>query len=212
MVGPAVTVEHRAPDFVAATPAAERAIDQPPRLAAQVLVELQGRGWTAHEVVAALADQGFAGFVDEEQVIGGIEREHRHANLFHHMGQERRRLDRLGALPLQRGPEVVDLAHHHRDRASAPRRQPANRVVPFAQRAQQVGDEIQRPHRELARHRRRNPPRANDDDGQRPADFRSVGLMPDVVHRHDDGGQAAAEHKPHQRELEIASPRRPTPC
>jgi hypothetical protein len=44
----------------------------------------------------------------------------------------------------------------------------ANRVVAFAQRAEQVGDQVERAHRQLARRRRRHDPHADDDHNQRP--------------------------------------------
>ncbi len=58
--------------------------------------------------------------------------------------EQSRRLDRFGALPLQRVAERVDLVHHQIDGAPWLGARAADRVVPFAQRAEQVGCEIQR--------------------------------------------------------------------
>ncbi len=96
------------------------------------------------ERLGGAADQALARRVDQHEAILGVEREERHVDLGHHAGQKRRGLDGLGALALERPPEIVDLVHHQAERRARPGGDASNRVVPFPQRAEKVGDQVER--------------------------------------------------------------------
>ena len=204
----AVAVELRAADLVAAALlAAEAAVDEAARLAGEVLVEPELSRRLPDQLVARLADHLLGGLVDEEQLVGRIEREDGDGDLLHHVREQHRRLDGFGPLALQREAEVVDLAHHHRHRAAAPGAQAADRVVALTQRAEQVGDQVQRSHRELPRRRSRSDPDQDDDARQRPPHLDGQVLPNQEIPCHRDRRKRAGEHEQKDRQLEVARAR-----
>jgi len=164
----------------------------------------------ADQFVAGLPHQPFTRAVDEQQLVGRVERKDRDADLLHDVGQECRRLHRFGALALQRRPEVVDLPHDHGHRAAAARAQAPNRIVALPQGAQQVGDEVERTDRDLPRRRCRAHPDQQDDDEQGPPHFVGGGIREQKIDGDGDRREAAAQYERREHELEISSARRTT--
>ncbi len=108
---------------------------------------------------------------------------------------ERRRLDRFGSLPLQRVAERVDLLHHEIGGAAGLGAGPADRVVPFVQRAEQIGGEVEHARDHLVRRQRAADPDDEDDGGERPADLEAVVLAPDDPDQRDRRRQPAEQRQ-----------------
>ena len=200
----AVAAERRAAQLEPAAFRPERPLDESRRVAGEVVGQVQLLGAASKKDALWLPDEALGGRVHQHEMRVHVEGEHGHVDGAHDALQELCRFDGLGALPLQRVAERVDLLHHHVGGTARLRAGAADGVVPFAQRPEQVGLQVQRAGDHLKGDRCRADPDGADDRDHRPAHLEAVWLRPGDVHERQGGWQAAHEGEQQHRALEAA--------
>ena len=165
----------------------------------------------ADELLARLADQLLGGLVDEQQLVVR-DRTRRPRRAISSITCVRSAVDSTASVRWRCSVEPRSLTSRMTIAIELPllARQAANRVVAFAQRAEQVGDQVERAHRQLARRRRRDDPHAERRSRRASSAPLADAVLPDEVDTPPatTAGRRAAEHEQRQRQLEVARARR----
>ena len=159
------------------------------------LIHLELGRMSIEQPLGRRPEQALAGVVHQLQPPALVEGEDGDVDLRHDLAQQRRRFERVEALPAQHLGERVDLGVQVVERIGAPRAARADREVAFPQRRQQVGDGLQR--HDHARPHRREEAGGEDRqrDRQRPLRARMVIAGPE-----EDEGEGGARREGTERE------------
>ena len=184
----AVASEGRSTELESTALGPERTIEQPRGFALETLIEPELPCVFSEQRGGRLADQTFGGRIDQHELLVHVEREDTDVDRAHDARQQRRGLHGLGALALQRIAQRVDLVHHQIDRAARSAAGATDRVIAFAQRAEQVRLKIEGACDHLKGHRGCPHPDHEDHRGDRPANFEGVVLTPGQIQERDRRG------------------------
>jgi hypothetical protein len=170
-------------------------LDHPSRLAGETALEPQAVGASAEQALRRLREQSFARAVHEPQLPLLVEREHGDVDLRHDLAKERRRFERAEMLLAERLAERIHLGEREPERVVEARTACADGVVAFAQRSEQVRQDLQRPHDTLAHRESRREPRSADEHRGGPLHLGRKILRPQDELKDDQRRQPARERE-----------------
>ncbi len=189
LVGPAVLSEFRATQLPSACRARERVIESLCGRTLEVLRQPDLLRRATDERIGDRPDERCARPVHETQLAVRIEREDRDFDLGEDVREQGCRLDGGQPLPVQRLPQLVDLAHDVAEQVARVRARSSQRIVALAQCAKQVLQELQRADRPRVGTHRGTDPERRKEERQRPAQLGRRVVRPQQPERGSDGGQ-----------------------